>query len=317
MYSLEQLAGFVAVAEEGHFGRAAARLHMTQPPLSRRVQALEQQLGVDLLDRSRRGVRLTAAGHSLLADARRILGLAERSVHSARRAMAGETGTLTFGFTASSGYVHLETVLGIARTRLPGVHLVLREMVTSAQRAALLAGDLDTGLVRPPVASPELTRRPFAREPLLAALPAAHPLATRDTPPDVRDLHGEPFLMYDPDEARYFHDLLDRLFERTGTAPVHVQYASQVHTLLALVGAGLGVCLVPEAARRLGPAGVVFRPLTGTGATRAELQLAWRTDHDSPALGALLTALLTAPPRDPVETATEPRDGIRSARPGI
>ncbi|MFJ5266211.1 LysR substrate-binding domain-containing protein [Streptomyces sp. NPDC088387] len=291
MFSLEQLVGFVAVAEEGHFGRAAVRLNMTQPPLSRRVQALEQQIGVQLLDRSQRGVRLTAAGHSMLADARRILQLAERSAHSARRAMAGETGTITFGFTASSGYVHLETVLATARARLPRVDLVLREMVTSAQRAALLAGDLDVGLVRPPVDSAELTELPFARERLIAALPARHPLATRPAAPDVRDLDGVPFLMYDPDEARYFHDLLRRLFHQVGAAPVYVQHASQVHTLLALVGAGLGICLVPEAARRLHVDGVVFRPVTGMGTTRADLHLAWRTDHEGPALAALLRAL--------------------------
>lgn len=291
MFSLEQLAGFVAVAEEGHFGRAAARLNMTQPPLSRRVQALEQRIGVPLLDRSQRGVRLTAAGHSLLADARRILQLSERSVHAARHAMAGETGTITFGFTASSGYVHLETVLATARARLPRVELVLREMVTAAQRAALLAGDLDIGLVRPPVESAELSRLPFTCEPLVAALPAGHPLATRAEAPDVRDLDGVPFLMYDPDEAWYFHDLLRRLFRRAGATPVYVQHASQVHTLLALVGAGLGVCLVPEAARRLHAAGVVFRPLTGMDDTRAELHLAWCTDHEGPALTALLAAL--------------------------
>ncbi|WP_225827423.1 LysR substrate-binding domain-containing protein [Streptomyces naphthomycinicus] len=291
MFSLDQLAGFVAVAEEGHFGRAAARLNMTQPPLSRRVQALEQQIGVQLLDRSQRGVRLTAAGHSLLADARRILQLSERSVHSARRAMAGETGTITFGFTASSGYVHLETVLATARARLPRVDLVLREMVTSAQCAALLAGDLDVGLVRPPLDSPELSQLPFAREPLVAALPAGHPLATRAAAPDVRDLDGVPFLMYDPDEAWYFHDLLGRLFQRADATPVYVQHASQVHTLLALVGAGLGICLVPEAARRLHADGVVFRPVTGMDDTRAELRLAWCSDHEGPALTALVAAL--------------------------
>ncbi|MFF8730928.1 LysR substrate-binding domain-containing protein [Streptomyces sp. NPDC015171] len=291
MFSLDQLSGFVAVAEEGHFGRAAARLNMTQPPLSRRIQALEQRIGVQLFDRSQRGVRLTAAGHSLLADARRILQLSERSVHSARRAMAGETGTITFGFTASSGYVHLETVLATARARLPRVDLVLREMVTSAQCAALLAGDLDIGLVRPPADAAELSRLPFAREPLVAALPAGHPLATRAAAPDVRDLDGVPFLMYDPDEAWYFHDLLSRLFQRAGAAPGYVQHASQVHTLLALVGTGLGISLVPEAARRLRPAGVVFRPVTGMDDTRAELHLAWCSDHEVPALTALVTAL--------------------------
>ncbi|MFD7920237.1 LysR family transcriptional regulator [Streptomyces sp. NPDC059740] len=294
MFSLEHLTSFVAVAEELHFGRAAARLTMTQPPLSRRIQALEHEVGVELLERSRRTVRLTPAGRVFLADARRILELSEQAALSARRVPGGEVGTVTLGFTAATAYSYLETVLAAVRDRLPHVDLVLREMVSSAQRAALLAGDLDLGLVRPPMGGPGLATAPLAREPLVAALPADHRLARRGTDPDVRDFDGEPFVMYSPAEARYFYEVLSRAFRDARVTPRYVQHLAQVHTILTLVRSGHGVSLVPAAATRLGLTGVVLRPVTGVGEEPVELEMAWRATNDNPALAALVDLLRSA-----------------------
>ncbi len=291
MFSLEQLVSFVAVAEELHYGRAAERLSMTQPPLSRRIQLLERELGVELFDRTHRTVRLTPAGRVFLADARKILHLSQEATLYVRRARQGDVGVVTLGFTATTAYSYLERILAAANTELPHVDLVLREMVTSAQVEELLAGGIDLGMIRPPVTGSDIVTMPLWREPLLAALPKSHPLARRKKNPDVRDFDGEPFIMYSPSEARYFHDVLVAVFRAARVLPAYTQYPSQVHTILALVKAELGVALVPAAAAALRFEGVVLRPVDGIEGAPVELELMWRRGNDNPALGALLTVI--------------------------
>ncbi|MEV0144508.1 MULTISPECIES: LysR family transcriptional regulator [unclassified Nonomuraea] len=291
MVSMEQLVGFVAVAEELHYGRAAARLRMTQPPLSRRIQALERELGVELFDRTRRAVRLTPAGRAFLAEARKVLQVSQEAVLTARRTPRGDAGVVTLAFTATTAYSFLERVVTEAGARLPGVELVLREMVTAAQVEALLSGAVDVGMVRPPVRTADIRTAPLTSEPLLAALPDGHPLAVRAPYPSVADLDGEPFIMYSPSEARYFHEVLVAVFRTAGVQPVHRQYLSQVHTVLAMVKAGLGLALVPAAASALRMDGVVLRPVTGLGPDTVRLDLAWRAGNDNPALAPLLRAI--------------------------
>ncbi|MER6947217.1 LysR substrate-binding domain-containing protein [Nonomuraea sp. NPDC000554] len=281
---MEQLVGFVAVAEELHYGRAAERLRMTQPPLSRRIQALERELGVELFDRTNRSVKLTPAGRVFLAEARKVLQLSQEAVLSARRTPSGDVGVVTIGFTASTAYSFLERVVAAASAELPRVELVLREMVTAAQVEALLAGSVDLGMVRPPVTVADIVTSRLHREPLLAALPEGHPLALREASPRVSDFDGEPFVMYSPSDARYFHEVLIGVFRTAGVQPVYRQYLSQVHTMLAMVKAGLGLALVPAAASALRLDGVVLRPLADLGPDLVELDLAWRAGNDNPAL---------------------------------
>lgn len=287
MFTLNQLESFVAVAETLHYGRAAERLSISQPPLSRRIQLLERELRVELFDRTGRAVRLTTAGQAFLGDARRILGLSEQAALTVRRVPAGEIGTVAMGFTASSAHSILDAVVAAARTRLPGVDLVLRERVSGTQLEELRAGELDLVLVRPPVRGSELAHHPLHREPLLAAIPAAHPLAGREEIPHVRDFDDEPFVMYSPSEARYFYEVLVGVFRGAGIAPRYVQHLSQVHTILALVRAGLGLALVPRAAEAFGLDGVVLRPVEGIRGEPVELVAAWRADDDNPALHAV------------------------------
>ncbi|MFH9090023.1 MULTISPECIES: LysR substrate-binding domain-containing protein [unclassified Streptomyces] len=292
MFTLTQLTCFVAVAEELHFTRAAERLSMTQPPLSRQIQLLEGELGVKLLDRTNRTVRLTPAGRSFLAEARRIVRQAEHAALAVRRVSTGEAGSIAIGFTAASAYSALGELLESARRGLPRVEMLLHELVTRDQLEALSEGSLDLGLIRPSAVGPDLTARTAVREGLVAALPADHALAAGEGPIELSAFDGQDFLMYSPTEARYFHELLLTTFRGAQVRPVFTQYLSQVHSILALVNIGWGIALVPEAAAGMRPTGVVYRPLHLPGHPRpVELDYVWRKSNDNPALHALLRLL--------------------------
>jgi DNA-binding transcriptional LysR family regulator len=286
MFELTQLRCFVAVAEELHFGRAAQRMNMTQPPLSRQIQILERLLDVELFKRSSRSVELTAAGSAFLSDARRIVRLAENAGLTARRAATGEIGALTLGFTAASGYSFVPKLVGHAREALPNVDLRLQEMVSVEQIDALLAGQIDVGLLRPPLRRSEFKSRLVMREGLLIAS-RAEGINGRPSPRTLADFDDLPVIMYSPEGARYFHDLVRGMLASAGVAPRYVQYLSQIHSMVALVGAGLGAAIVPEAAGALHMDGVVYHALL-EAQQPVELHLVWRHDNDNPALERFL-----------------------------
>ncbi|MBA2947782.1 LysR substrate-binding domain-containing protein [Streptomyces himalayensis] len=291
MFTLAQLTSFVAVAEELHFTRAAERLRMTQPPLSRQIRQLENDLGVQLLNRTNKSVRLTPAGRAFLIEARGILRQSENAALAVRQVSTGEAGSITIGFTAASAHSMLGTLLRTAREAVPLAEIVLREMVTRDQLAALADNSLDLGLIRPSVTGPDLRTRPAVREQLLAALPAGHALTAREGALRIADFHGQELLMYSPTEARYFHELLISIFRTAHVTPVYSQYLSQVHSILALVNWGLGVALVPEAAAQLRYADIVFKPVELPIPEPVELDLVWRRNNDNPALHTLLRHL--------------------------
>lgn len=287
---LHQLRCFVAVAEELHFGRAAQRLFMTQPPLSRQIQMLEHALGVELLERSSRQVRLTAAGSTFLRDARQILAFSQQAALSAQRVASGQAGRITLGFTAVSAYSMIPNLLLQAQQSLPEVEVVLREMVSVAQMEALVTGMIDVGFMRQVVSRHALCHELVHRERLLVALPPGHVLGKRRKIA-VRHLDQQPFVMYTQSEGRYFYDCIAGLFASQGVTPRYVQHVGQTHTLLGLVRAGLGVAIVPESARELQLGGVEFRALQEPAA-HAELYLCWRSDNDTPALPAFRTMVM-------------------------
>jgi DNA-binding transcriptional LysR family regulator len=291
MFSLARLTCFIAVAEELHFGRAAERLHMTQPPLSRQIQQLESELGVQLIDRSSRSVALTAAGAAFLPDARRIVSLAESAALTVRRVPAGDLGTVAVGFTGASAHAVLPRLLEAARERIPDVKLVLREMVTSQQIEALTNGELDLGLVRPILPRPGISTRPIHHERLIAALPQQHPLASEEHL-TVEDFDDQPVVMYSPVDARYFHELLISTFTIVGASPRYVQYVTQVHTMLVLVRSGLGMALVPASAETMKPEGVTFRQVTAVRDRPVQMNAAWRSDNSNPALHRMMKDVL-------------------------
>lgn len=280
MFELSQLRCFVAVAEERHFSRAAERLHMTQPPLSRQIRLLEHHVGVPLVERSSRVVRLTAAGRAFFPEAVRILRLAEEAVFAARRAAKGKQGTLAIGFTSASGYSLLPEVVRRLRECAPDVVLTLKELVSTAQVEALNAGELDLGLLRPHAMNDELESRPIATESLMLAVQERE-AAQWPLEPTLDCLHGKPFVMYSPYDARPFYLMLSERFARAGVVPDIVEHVGQVHTMLALVRAGLGAALIAEGASRLLFDGIVTRKMA---TEPVETVCTYRRDNDNPVL---------------------------------
>jgi DNA-binding transcriptional LysR family regulator len=287
LFELRQLRCFVAAAEELHFGRAAARVNMTQPPLSRQIQLLERVLGVKLLDRTSRVVKLTPAGRVFLLEARRILRLTESAALTTRRTASGEAGTIVLGFTAASGYSFLPRLISLCTSRLPNVNISLKEMVTADQTEALLTGRIDVGLLRPPIDRAEFTKLRITTEPLVAALPSGDARLAKASL-TLADFDRQPLIMYASEGARYFHDMLVGLFDVHRVSPVYVQFLAQIHSALALVHSGLGAALVPEAAMSLHFDGVHFRPVNTRPAHPVELYIVWRSDNENPALEPLL-----------------------------
>ncbi|WP_309070730.1 LysR family transcriptional regulator [Arthrobacter sp.] len=295
MFSLIQLESFVAVAEELHFGAAAARLNMTQPPLSRQIQLLERELDAQLFERSSRKVELTAAGKVLLPAARSVLDLCNKTSLEVRRVSSGDAGTIVIGYTAIAGQVALPGILRKAGAHMAGVSFVLREAVSVDQLDSITRGSIDIGLLRPIVARPGVVTRPFLEDRLVAALPEGHELATGNGV-SLKQLDGLPLMMYSTAEARYFYDLVMRLYESASIHPKVTQFASQVPALLAFVAAGLGVTLVPASSKEFAPSGVQFEELRGQAGladlNRADLHVAWGESSTNPAVLRLLRVIL-------------------------
>jgi DNA-binding transcriptional LysR family regulator len=290
---LRHLRSFVAVAEERHFGRAAERLHMAQPPLSQQIRRLEAQLGVTLLHRTTRSVDLAPAGEVLLVRAREILAAVDRATEDTLRAARGEFGRLAVGFTGSATYALLPQVAAALRGALPGVVLDLRgEMLTPAQVDGLLAGTLDLGLLRPPVRERELAVEVVRREPLVAVLPEAHRLAGDGTVP-LEELAAEPFVVYPSHFRSVVHDAVEETCAAHGFLPRVALEVSETATLVSFVAAGLGVSLVPESVRHMTVHGAVYRPLAQEAAG-VELAVAWRQADASPVLERALEVVRRA-----------------------
>jgi len=282
MFDLKQLRCFVAVGEELHFGRAAKRLHMTQPPLSRQIQLLEHDLGMQLLFRTRRSVTLTPAGTVFLQEAKRLLLHAEAAASTAQRVARGESGLLTVGFTAGASHAFLPRLLTRTNKSLDGVNLVLHEMVSEDQTEALKNGHIDVGLLRSPLDRNLYEAVCVARESLLLAVPREHRLAAGKMP-TLRDLEGEPFIMYCPQQGSYFYALVEGLFRTASIPTKYVQQLSQIHSILVLVNAGHGIALVPESAHVLHFSETVLRRIK-LPPVSAEIFLAWKRDNANPAI---------------------------------
>jgi DNA-binding transcriptional LysR family regulator len=277
---LRQLRYFVAVAEELHFRRAAARLHISQPPLSQQIHQLETELGCTLLARTRRRVELTPAGEAFLHDARVVLSELEGAVATAQRIGSGQTGRLRVNFVGSALLSIVPGAVQRFRSALPDVEIQIRERPTVEQVRAVIAGAVDVGLVRPPFEEQdELRAEVVLRERTVAALPSDHPL-TRLRRIPLRRLAPEPLVLFPRSQAPGFHDLLISSLAATGINPRVVQYAPEMTTIVGLVAAGMGFSLVPASVARLGLDGVSYRPVTG--APHSELIAITRADDSSP-----------------------------------
>ena len=287
---LRPLRYFVAVAEEMHFGRAAARLHMTQPPLSQTIQAHESQLGTPLFSRTRRSVALTAAGRALLPEAQRLLMQAESLPALVQRAAAGESGQLRLAFVSSADYSVLPIALREFRSAYPAVQIDLREATSDVQLEELAAGNIDLGILIPPVPDKLKTILdyfPVLTEPLVLALPADSKLATATRKVSLKSFAGLPLIIFPRRLAPALHDQILGCFREAGLTPSIEQEAIQMQTIVGLVAAGMGIALVPQSVSNLKRPGVEYRALK-EASPLVEIGLAWRRDNTSPVLQSFL-----------------------------
>ncbi|MEB8343359.1 LysR substrate-binding domain-containing protein [Streptomyces endophyticus] len=284
---LKHLTGFVAVAEELHFGRAAERLHIAQSPLSQQIKLLERDLGVKLFDRTTRTVRLTSAGQALVEPARRLLADASAVHRTVRAAHLGEVGRVSVGFAGASSYAALPLLTRAVTSQLPGIELVLEGQTYSGEALRRVTdGTLDIGFVALPVRR-GITARVVRMERLVIALPDSHPLADLAEVP-VRALADEPIVTFPLSRESAVRDAVVQACHDAGFAPRIAQEAPDSYNMLALVGAGVGVAVVVESARNIHLEHVVFRPLAGDEVPVLPIALGWRSGNPSAALKAVL-----------------------------
>lgn len=290
MNLLQHLRYFVTVAEERHFGRAAARLHMAQPPLSQQIRRLEAELGVELFVRTTRRVDLTEAGAVYLERARSILASVDGAAEDARRVAAGLVGRLTIGCVGSATYSLLPALSRRLADELPGVDVSFRgEMLAVEQVAALRERSIDIALLRPPVVDRDVTLTTLRRDRLVVAAPSDHPLSARSTV-RVRDLRAVDLIAHSAFRRSRMYEVLRQLCHDAGFSPRVRHEVGETSTLVTLVAGGRGVAVVPEPVRALRLDGVTFLPLTEPDVD-VELSLAHRNERLEPHLERTVAVL--------------------------
>lgn len=284
---LRHLKYFVAVAEERHFGRAAARLRIAQPPLSRQIQALEKEMGLLLFERTRRQVELTPAGETFLTHARRIFESVDLAVHEAQRAGKGESGRLVVAYPSTFASSGMPELVRAFRTKFPLVELVLHELAPQTQLDRIRDHQVDVGFVRGPVDDAAFETELVRREAFLAALPSGHALSNRKVIP-LGLLAREPFVLFPRHRGPAYFDYILRLCSNAGFTPRIVQEAPQLD-IVSLVAANLGVSIVPASVRTFRRSGIVLRPLVG--APKTDLLVVWSVLNRSAVLREFLEVL--------------------------
>ena len=277
---------FVAVAEELHFGRAARRLGIAQPPLSRQIQQLEAELGVSLFDRSSRRVTLTAAGRTLLEEGHRVIRELHSAADATQRAARGEQGSLTVAFAASVMFLSLPKIIRRFRDQFPDVRLELRELPTGQQISALRSGSLDIGFLREPPTDDSFVTETVMREQLVLALSTRHQLASRKRL-RLADVANEDFVLFPRDLAPGLYAAVLALCRDAGLHPHIVQTSRELYTTVSLVEAGVGVTIIPESVRKMGWRGVRYFPIASERAT-TRIDAAWRPDNRNPIIQPFL-----------------------------
>jgi LysR family hca operon transcriptional activator len=280
---LRHLRYFVAVAEELNFTRAAQRLNTAQPSLSQQIKQLEADIGIPLLDRSKRHVALTAGGKVFLGEAREILAHVERAGQRAARAQQGESTELIVGVVPAAEIKILPKLIPLVERRLPGIRLVLRNLPSAEQKRLLATGSLDVGLLRGPLQDTRLTVEDVLWEKLVVGLPARHALARKKVV-SVRQLNDHPFIMVSRKGSPELHDAIQAFCESSGLHPRVVQQADNVLGNLNMVRAGIGFALLPDYAASILPGGVVARPLAWNLAPVVSLVVAHRRGKPTAAM---------------------------------
>lgn len=278
MLDLVKLHCFVVLSEELHFGRAATRLHISQPPLSQKIRSLELELGLTLFKRTSRHVELTASGHIFLREARRLLRDAEHLAKLAASLENGQVGSISIGYTAVMAYELMPTLVSAFTEVMPQVRLELHELVAADQVHALREHRLDIGLLRPPLPA-EFQTHSLGDEEMLVCLPVKHPLAAQEVVA-IEALAGEPTIMFSRESAFYFHNLVMNMCTKAGFVPTVRQETRHIHAVVALVSVGMGLAVLPKSAINIHMAGAVFRPLVPV--TNAQFTLAILRENSNP-----------------------------------
>lgn len=286
------LRSFVTVAEEGHITRAAERLNTQQPPLSLRIRALEKRLEVQLFRRKPRGVELTAAGQVLLVHARLLLEQQAKALDAVQRAGRGELGRLCIG-TVPTGPMHplMPSSVRLFRDRYPDASVTLEECLRDELLQRLRNGQVDVAFMRSmPDDASGLAAEILLTEPMVVALPRGHALGKRGAtaPIAMRELKGEPFIVFARQQGPAFYDSTLAACQRAGFSPRIAQEAPRVTTALGLVAAGLGVSVLPASMQRIALDGIVFRAIDERAGLKAVLALGWRKNDASPAVANYL-----------------------------
>ena len=294
---LRHLKQFIAVAEELHFARAAHRLHITQPALSKQIQLLEQELGFPLFYRTKQRVELLDAGHVLLDEARRMLRQAENAVESARRTHNGQSGRLVIGFHSSATLEVLPKILRKYRRVYPNVMVQLSEMTGIRDSELVLDSPFSVALLRSPSF---LNERSFCietilREPFVVSVPDSHPAAKQDSV-RIKTLAGELFIMPHRQPGWEYSDAILQLLRDNGIEQQIGQEAGQMLTQATLVAGGLGVALVPASFSNLRVPGVTYRPIKGRSRT-SDLAMVWKRDSRASTVRAFLEVVRTEYPK--------------------
>ena len=283
---LRHLRYFIAVAEELHFGRAAKRVHIAEPPLSQQIRRLEEELKVKLLERTTRRVQLTDAGRAFLREARLTIFQAERAIQVGSRVSRGELGELSLGFVPAADMKLLPRILPTYRRRFPEVHLELHSLNGPAQVQALRERRIQAGFLFKPLDEDDLVVESILKEPFVVVLPKSHKLSKLSQIP-LKTLAQEPFIFFRRDVAPGFYDVIANCFLQAGYTFKIAQEADHIQTNLGLVAMGLGVSLLPASIQVIRREGVVYRPLRAP-IPHVEMALAHRRDDSSEVLQAFL-----------------------------
>lgn len=284
---LRHLRYFVTVAEELHFGRAAEKLHIAQPPLSQQIRQLETELGFELFHRTKRNVQLTEAGQIFLVEVQQIMKQLHQAIQLGKQTHRGELGQLVVGFVSSAAYNILPDILRCFRKQVPGVSLDLHELTTDQQLEWLRSHRLDVGFIRPPVQEVTFSWETIFQESLMVALPANHQLANQSNV-NLTSLANEHFILFPRSLAPALYDAIISLCQQAGFSPHVAQEAIQMQTIVSLVAAEMGVAIVPTSLQNLQRVGVVYQnihqPILPVGmgcASASAIAIIWRKNDTS------------------------------------
>lgn len=289
MFEFRRLKHFIAVAEELHIGRAAVRLHMSQPPLSRSIHQLEESLGVELFVRTPQGVELTNEGEVFLKEARKILQLVDRACEFTTQAKRGEIGRLVIGYYGSAIFNVLPRLMARFKSRYPSVELSTHNMNKGEQIQALRDHRIHIGFIRYAGNEPDIMTQTVVRESMQVALPASHPLASAASIA-IEQLINEPLIIFPHSPRPSFADHVIAECRKAGFVPNIAQEADDAVTCIALVSAGFGVSMVPQSLVNLRMPDVVYKPLT-PDILMSDLSCIYLADRRAPVLDAFLNSL--------------------------